>query len=71
MHTNVCTGIKPATSCVVGDYSHHYAKSAAYITLTLYQRKVCRGIYTSRTPTFSGVHWLSDMIGNTDQNNQV
>jgi hypothetical protein len=23
------------------------------------------------TPVISGVHWLSDMIGNTDQNNQV
>jgi hypothetical protein len=23
-----CTGIEPATSCVVGEYSHHYAKAA-------------------------------------------
>jgi hypothetical protein len=22
-----CAGIEPATSCVVGEYSHHYAKS--------------------------------------------
>jgi hypothetical protein len=29
MHTNVCTaGIEPTTSCVVGEYSYHYAKSA-------------------------------------------
>jgi hypothetical protein len=25
----------------------------------------------SLRPTDSGVHWLWDMIGNTDQNNQV
>jgi hypothetical protein len=23
-----CAGIEPATSCVVGEYSHHYATSA-------------------------------------------
>jgi hypothetical protein len=28
MHTNVCAGIEPVTSCVVGVYSHHYAISA-------------------------------------------
>jgi hypothetical protein len=26
-----CAGIEPATSCVVGEYSHHYAKSAKYL----------------------------------------
>jgi hypothetical protein len=26
-----CAGIEPATSCVVGQYSHHYAKSAVVL----------------------------------------
>jgi hypothetical protein len=36
MHTNVCTaGIEPAISCVAGEYSHHYAKSAVELILPL------------------------------------
>jgi hypothetical protein len=31
VHTNVCTGIELETSCVVGEYSHHFARSAVVI----------------------------------------
>jgi hypothetical protein len=38
MHTNVyyCTGIEPATSYVVGEYFHHYAKSAVLFYIYRY-----------------------------------
>jgi hypothetical protein len=37
MHTNVlhCAGIESAISCVVGEYSDHYAKSAVNIKQSL------------------------------------
>jgi hypothetical protein len=45
-----CAGIEPATSCVVSEYSHHYAKSAVIlcfhiVTLTflLSKQELCDG----------------------------
>jgi hypothetical protein len=31
-----CAGIEPATSCVVGEYSNHYAKSAVKLAFLIF-----------------------------------